>query len=663
MPTGAGFLDDSDCSTKTSALSGFRPVPPPLKGVGHAFLDDSDEGDQDAPLVSKSLILSPTHNLLQAQNEPVHEGRFESEFMYHMRLGRGGFGSVFLVKNKLDGGYYAIKKIRFKRRRKDGKLGSKILREIRAMNALSHPGIVRYHGSWIEDDVSPHGTPTSASEHRVKLFELNDEDEGDEEEDEEGNYEEGDEFGAEEEEESEAGVVNADEDEEDDKGSSTTNTEERSISGVAPFEMEEDGDGEDGDGVDERVPHRGRGKKKEDFDSPGPWTYGTLYIQMQYYETTLEAWLDSAERKNHVCVHVSRDIFMQIVEALHYIHSKGYIHRDLKPANIFLTPRKDSDSPVPGDVCGCEICGKEGCGLGFTVSIGDFGLTTFSQNMKPADDSEFSSPQGKGAIHISMRNSDGVNFLSSVAPVHVPVPSSLNDSQPYAASVGCLTQPRHGPSTLVRSRSRSGSRNSPRSLRHTTGVGSMSYASPEQIGKHFYDEKTDIFSLGIICYQLFSPPFSTRMERAKVFEKLRAGEIPQWFVEAHPKEAELIRSCLAEDPAARPSTSDILGMDIWEPAPCIYLRDSSYAVTIPRAMFKRMQDDITRLQQELALAKEQLAKATGRPLGLASSAYDAGIAPGRMPQSPRRASQLARSCKQPPRSSDLQRNSDLPSLF
>jgi len=657
MPTGAGLLDDSDSSTNT--LCGFRRVPPPLKGVGHAFLDDSDDGDQDNPPVSKSLILSPTHNLLQVQNEQtVHEGRFESEFMYHMRLGRGGFGSVFLVKNKLDGGFYAIKKIRFKRRRKDGKLGSKILREIRAMNALSHPGIVRYHGSWIEDDVSPHGTPTSSSERHVKLFELNDEDEGDEEEEEEegerdGSYEEGDELGAEEE-ESEAGVVNADEDEEDDKGSSTTNTEERSISGVAPFEMEEDEDD------DEKGTHRGRLKKKESFESPGPWTYGTLYIQMQYYETTLEAWLDSAERKNHVCVHVSRDIFMQIVEALHYIHSKGYIHRDLKPANIFLTPRKDSDSPVPGDVCKCEICGKEGCGLGFSVSIGDFGLTTFSQNMKPTDDSEFSPPQAKGrAVNMSLRSSDGVNFLSDIAPLHVPVPSSLSDIQPCAASVGCLTQPRHGPSTLVRSRSRSGSRNSPRSLKHTTGVGSMSYASPEQIGKHFYDEKTDIFSLGIICYQLFSPPFSTRMERAKVFEKLRAGEIPQWFIDAHPKEAELIRSCLAEDPAARPSTSDILGMDIWEPAPCIYLRDSSYAVTIPRAMFKRMQDDITRLQQELAATKEQLAKVTGRPVYNLSLG---AIEPGRLPQSPRRGSQLSRTSKTP-RVSELQRNSDLPSLF
>jgi len=310
------------------------------------------------------------------------------------------------------------------------------------------------------------------------------------------------------------------------------------------------------------------------------------------------------------------------------------------------------------------VCGEKGCGLGFTVSIGDFGLTTFSRDMKPTEDVDSPTqpqPQGRGALNIT--KSDSI-ALSTVAPVPIPN-SSLNDSHSCAASVGCLREPRHVlgcPATLIRSRSRSGSRNSPRSVKHTTGVGSMSYASPEQIGQHFYDEKTDIFSLGIICFQLFSPPFSTRMERAKVFEQLRAGLIPRQFSLAHPKEAELIKSCLAKEPEDRPSTSDILAMDIWEPAPCIYLRDSSYAVTIPRAMFKRMQNEITQYQQEIARLQQELAKATGRSLSSSTGAVETnagagGAAGGRVPPlSPRRI-QIGRSCKQTPR------NSDLPSLF
>ena len=139
----------------------------------------------------------------------------------------------------------------------------------------------------------------------------------------------------------------------------------------------------------------------------------------------------------------------------------------------------------------------------------------------------------------------------------------------------------------------------------------MSYASPEQMNGRFYDEKTDIFSLGIICYQLFSPPFQTRMQRAEEFRSIRSGRIPSSFTAKYPKVAEFIRQCLAPEPADRPSTSDILAMSIWEPAPCMCVKGSSYSVTIPRSTYRRMQDEISHLQKELALAKEELAKFTG----------------------------------------------------
>ena len=48
-------------------------------------------------------------NLLQCSTS-----RYQEEFVEINRLGKGGFGSVFKVKNKLDGREYAVKKIPLK---------------------------------------------------------------------------------------------------------------------------------------------------------------------------------------------------------------------------------------------------------------------------------------------------------------------------------------------------------------------------------------------------------------------------------------------------------------------------------------------------------------------------------------------------------------------
>ena len=51
--------------------------------------------------------------------------------------------------------------------------------------------------------------------------------------------------------------------------------------------------------------------------------------------------------------------------------------------------------------------------------------------------------------------------------------------------------------------------------RHTGNIGTHFYVSPEQMMGLKYDQKVDIFSLGVILFEL-NHPFSTEMERAKV---------------------------------------------------------------------------------------------------------------------------------------------------
>ncbi len=54
---------------------------------------------------------------------------------------------------------------------------------------------------------------------------------------------------------------------------------------------------------------------------------------------------------------------------------------------------------------------------------------------------------------------------------------------------------------------------------HTGNLGSHFYMSPELILGKDYNKKVDIFSLGIILFELYHP-FTTSMERAKVTEPM-----------------------------------------------------------------------------------------------------------------------------------------------
>jgi len=50
-----------------------------------------------------------------------------------------------------------------------------------------------------------------------------------------------------------------------------------------------------------------------------------------------------------------------------------------------------------------------------------------------------------------------------------------------------------------------------------------------------YDHKVDIYSLGIIFFELYQP-FATGMERAESLKELKKGVLPDYFVKKFPKE-------------------------------------------------------------------------------------------------------------------------------
>jgi translation initiation factor 2-alpha kinase 4 len=74
--------------------------------------------------------------------------RYANEWIEIGRLGKGGFGEVVKARNKMDGGIYAIKKIK----QKTASALSEVLSEVMLLSRLNHPYVVRYFTAWPEEE-------------------------------------------------------------------------------------------------------------------------------------------------------------------------------------------------------------------------------------------------------------------------------------------------------------------------------------------------------------------------------------------------------------------------------------------------------------------------------------------------------------------------------
>lgn len=285
--------------------------------------------------------------------------RFMSDFIPLSILGKGAFGVVSKVRNRLDGGVYAVKRIRLDG--EDGQQGEgeeKTLREIGALARVNHPHVTRYYAAWIEEAPPPPSmedatssmlsttngsspvtdsasTPTGARSFSLSFGPPKDSD-----------------FDvsrrADEDFLSSVGFE-ADPGDEQDSDSSTDN------SGGTESDDSDSSSSSQGKGMFKRVgrqrsPPRAasrsmsrRGLSDKKVDRPR-W----LYIQMELVDDlTLRDLLD----RTTLPVEDLWRLLRQILNALSHIHSLGIVHRDLKPSNILMSG-------------------------GMDVKIGDFGLAT-----------------------------------------------------------------------------------------------------------------------------------------------------------------------------------------------------------------------------------------------------------------------------------------------
>ncbi|VDL19151.1 unnamed protein product [Hymenolepis diminuta] len=533
-------------------------------------------------------------NMLSSSSKDGHScSRLLTDFDGFSVIGQGGFGFVLRSRSILENQEYAIKCVHIRGSEAEG-----LLREVRTLASLQHDNIVRYFTSW--RDVLPKsfttrikgsclksisgskdaGTTVKKSGDGGKEFEgtqggeeyEEDDDEFSDDEEEEENIS-GDPFdrierdlqrrcqrraaaaaaakkrkvptftlsATDSENEDDSANGDDDDDDEEEEGEGEDDNEDADVE-------ESDSESESSDdiwmsGFHERSSNdvtwssttdattetdmqrkRSRESEKEckDSDSKDPENDVVQYfiIQMELCACkTLRTVLDEA------AVSISQDrawsYFREMTDGLAYIHSKGVIHRDLKPANILL----DSNDHV---------------------KIGDFGLAT-RMSAKACcawkEYSAFKHGYRNGKLDRSYGSNLGAVLENPEEGSNPTVdPSSSNTNLPSVTVSHLNTM--------------------------TSNVGTYIYMSPEisktsktKSRRLVYDEKVDIYSLGIVLFEMFYRRTSTGMERAKIFDDLRKQKIilpPDWNAKAMPNQTYLIKALLQHDPTLRPSASDIL---------------------------------------------------------------------------------------------------------
>jgi NIMA (never in mitosis gene a)-related kinase len=118
--------------------------------------------------------------------------------------------------------------------------------------------------------------------------------------------------------------------------------------------------------------------------------------------------------------------------------------------------------------------------------------------------------------------------------------------------------------------------------------------SPELVGGRGYDEKSDIWALGCVCYEMAAlrPPFNSILRSEEELKRNIMGSTPKKLPSAY---SEALSACvfsmLDKDPAKRPSAGDLLK-----------LRNISIIVKTEKA-----RQELMAVREKTAAVREQIA--------------------------------------------------------
>jgi serine/threonine protein kinase len=308
-----------------------------------------------------------------------------------------------------------------------------------------------------------------------------------------------------------------------------------------------------------------------DFGFSTTGTERLAYLVMEYLDgCTLS---DVLAEEARLPLYWAVDILEQVCGAVHEAHQQGIVHRDLKPDNIWLEPNALG---------------------GYRVKVLDFGIAKLAE-AGPATP-EITSNVTSEANRISMNADDTPTIHLSDAPLARTAAAGVAELEPNPLSVAqranlesdTLVQPLNQNKEEVRPTQAAHDNDQKRLLeaaapataglpgtRHRTTdvlstaatsgltragaiLGTPLYMSPEQCRGEVLDARSDIYSLGIIAYQMLagSPPFTGDTNSViRAHNESQPAALRDQNRKISKRVGRVIMSALEKDPAARPQSA------------------------------------------------------------------------------------------------------------
>ena len=218
-----------------------------------------------------------------------------------------------------------------------------------------------------------------------------------------------------------------------------------------------------------------------------------LYIQMELCDTTLKDILKKNLQKKEKI-----KLFYGIICGMEYIHSNQIMHRDIKPSNILI--KYINDKPIP--------------------KIGDFGLSIMCKNL----------------------SYDGINYFYETDTSKTTSLIKYDDMNKITNDKLDTDKMNYVIETYKQS--------------YTEDIGTELYSSIEQLDSNKYNQYTDIYSLGIIYFEILNT-FESNFCRIDSIQQLRNNEYNWDNFNGSKLDKVLIQKLMDRDIKKRPSATNI----------------------------------------------------------------------------------------------------------